>query len=141
MALAGAADLPERQRTLERTLVWSYELLGPTEQTLFRRAAVFSGGWTLEAAESVCADDSVSSDSVLDVLGRLVDTSLVEVNESNDEARYRFLQIVHDYATERLAESGELTPKLSLRRRVIVDRYADVIDAMYAEGDVGTLAP
>jgi predicted ATPase len=107
LQMSGPLDLPARQRTLLRTLAWSHELLEPAEQTVFRRLAVFAGGWTLEAAEVLCADDGVAEDAVLDVLGRLVDKSFVEINRADPSARYRLLQIVGDYARQKLEESGE----------------------------------
>ncbi len=69
LLLGGAADLPGRQQTLQRTLAWSYDLLEPVEQTLLRRLAVFAGGWTLEAAEEVCAGYALTEDAILDLLG------------------------------------------------------------------------
>jgi hypothetical protein len=72
----GRASLP-RQQTLRATIDWSYELLAPPERTLFGRLAVFVGGWTLDAAEQVCAGRELARGQVLDVLGRLVDRSLV----------------------------------------------------------------
>ncbi|HEV8637512.1 MAG TPA: helix-turn-helix domain-containing protein, partial [Chloroflexota bacterium] len=72
----GAADLPERQQTLRRTLDWSHDLLGPAEQILLRRLAVFAGGWTLDAAEAVCGGADLAADDVLERLGVLVDNTL-----------------------------------------------------------------
>jgi predicted ATPase len=109
LQMSGPPDLPERQRTLQHTLAWSHELLDVAEQTVFRRLAVFAGGWTLEAAEAVCAGGVVADDDVLDVLGRLVDKSLVEINRAEPSSRYRLLEIVRDYAIEKLQESGELS--------------------------------
>src|SRR5258708_16782205 len=74
----GSADLPERQRTLRNTLVWSYELLDEAERTLFSRLSVFIGGWTLDAAEVVCSGGALPSADVLDVLGSLTDKILVQ---------------------------------------------------------------
>jgi predicted ATPase/transcriptional regulator with XRE-family HTH domain len=107
LQMSGPPDLPERQRTLLGTLAWSHELLDPAEQTVFRRLAVFEGGWTLEAAEAVLPAGAVTEDDVLDVLGRLVDASLVEINRAEPTSRYRLLEIVRDYAREKLEESGE----------------------------------
>ena len=77
--------------------------------SLFRRLAVFAGGWTLEAAEAVVGGDGIDAGDVLDLLGRLVDRSLVQVEEDGaaDEARYRLLETVRQYAAERLRASGE----------------------------------
>jgi predicted ATPase len=101
-------DLPERQRTLRATLDWSHALLSREEQALFRRLSVFSGGVTLEAAESVGASGPDSGE-VLDPLGRLVEQSLVALDASfeGEEARYRMLAPVGQYALERLKGSGE----------------------------------
>jgi predicted ATPase len=108
LQMSGPPDLPARQRTLEATLAWSHELLEPDERTLLRRLAVFAGGWTLESAEAVCAGDAVADDAVLDVLGQLVDKSLVEIDRADHNARYRLLEIVREFASEKLAQSGEL---------------------------------
>jgi predicted ATPase/transcriptional regulator with XRE-family HTH domain len=104
----GAPDRPVRQQTLHQTLAWSYDLLGPAEQALFRRLAVFAGGWTLEAAEAVCAFDVIAEDAVLDLLGQLVNQSLVTVHPASPGPRYRLLETVRHYATERLEQVGEL---------------------------------
>ena len=93
---AGRRDLPERQRTLRATIAWSYDLLSPEEQQLFRRLAVFVGGWTVEAAEEVC-------DADLDTLGSLVDKSLVLAADE----RFTMLETIREFAAERLVESGE----------------------------------
>jgi predicted ATPase len=105
----GARDLPERQRTMRSTLDWSYELLGAAEKDLFARSSVFAGGFTLEAAEAVCAGGVVSGAEVLATLGSLVEQSLIlaEANEEDDELRYRMLEPVRQYALEKLEEGGE----------------------------------
>lgn len=107
--LAGSAKtrLP-RQRTLAATLDWSYRLLDPDEQTLFRRVSVFTGGFTLDAAEAVCADGDGLE--VLDLLDSLIDRSLVLPSYDADRGtRYRLLEPVRQYAQERLADSGGST--------------------------------
>jgi non-specific serine/threonine protein kinase len=97
-----------RHRTLWATLDWSYELLSEPERALFRRLAVFAGGWTLESAESVCGGGGVGEFSeLLGHLKRLVDTSLAQVQDRGGHARYRFLEPVRAYAAERLAASQE----------------------------------
>lgn len=101
----GARDAPARQKTLERTMEWSYDLLGPEEQLLFRRLAVFSGGCTPEAAESVAGEPD---DDTLGTLEALVDKNLVRLMEGDDgEARLMMLETVREYALERLSSSGE----------------------------------
>jgi predicted ATPase/transcriptional regulator with XRE-family HTH domain len=103
----GARDLPERQRTMEATIRWSYELLGPEEQELFRRISVFASGFWLEAAEAVGAGEDTSGGQVLEVLSSLVEQSLVNVEASpGEEVRYRMLEPVRQYAL-RLLEDEE----------------------------------
>ena len=104
--LLKAADrtAPDRQRTLEAAVDWSYELLAPQEKSLLARLAVFAGGWTLEAAEHVGAGADLEPWEILDVHGNLVDKSLVG---TADDERYRLLETVRMYAGARLAASGE----------------------------------
>jgi predicted ATPase len=99
----GARDLPERQRTLEATIDWSYDLLPEEEQRLFRRLAVFSGGCTLEAAEEI-------TDAELDTLQSLIDKSLLR----HSYERYWMLESIREYAVEHLEEAGEAN---DLRKR------------------------
>jgi predicted ATPase/DNA-binding CsgD family transcriptional regulator len=97
-----------RHRTLRTTIDWSHDLLSDEEQVLFRRLSVFAGGWTLEAAEEVCAGEDIEKEEVLDLLTHLTDKSLVLVSVSDgEEARYRFLETVRHYAREKLKGSGE----------------------------------
>jgi predicted ATPase/DNA-binding CsgD family transcriptional regulator len=106
---AGDRTRAPRQRTLRAALEWGYELLGEGEQELFGRLSVFAGGWDLEAAEVVGAAGGVSSGDVLDLLGRLVDQSLVvaETETADGTRRYRMLEPIRQYAVERLVEDGE----------------------------------
>jgi predicted ATPase len=103
----GARAVPPRQQTLQATIDWSYDLLSETERALLRRLAVFAGGWTLEAAESVCTGVSVEAAAILDLLTSLVDKSLVLAETQRGEARYRLLETVRQYGWDRLVESGE----------------------------------
>jgi predicted ATPase/class 3 adenylate cyclase len=96
-----------RQQTLRATIDWSYNLLSETERVLLRRLSVFVGGWTLEAAESVCADGGVEAASILDLLTALVDKSLMSAETQRGEARYRLLETVRQYAHDRLVEADE----------------------------------
>jgi non-specific serine/threonine protein kinase len=104
---SGSRTAASRQQTLQATLDWSHALLTDPEQALFRRLAAFAGGWDLEAAEAVCAGDRVGRDDVLELLGRLVDKSLVLEEEQGGAARYRLLEPVRQYARQRLGRSGE----------------------------------
>ncbi len=97
MLAAGARDLPERQQTMRATVGWSYGLLSPEEQAVFRRLSVFAGGWTLEAAEAVGGGEDFYTP-----LGRLVEHSLVVAEMDNEEARYRMLEPIRQYALEQL---------------------------------------
>ncbi|QDP96010.1 gas vesicle protein GvpC [Microlunatus elymi] len=96
---------PQRHRTLRDTLAWSYDLLSSAEQDLFRRICVFGGQFDLDAATSVAAGSD--AENVVDLLGRLVDKSLVQVSRSRGAARYRLLSTVRDYGRRRLSESGD----------------------------------
>jgi len=89
-----------RHRTLHATMDWSYELLSEQERILFRRLSVFSGGFTLKAAESVCAGEHLERNEVLDLLSHLVDKSLVMVRENGGQTRYRLLETVRQYGRE-----------------------------------------
>jgi predicted ATPase/DNA-binding SARP family transcriptional activator len=102
----GDATLP-RQRTMRALVDWSFDLLPQTERALFRRLAVFSGGWTLEAAERVCEGPPLEAAAILEALGALVDKSLVTVEPGYAGRRYRMLESIRAYALERLEESGE----------------------------------
>ncbi|ANP51537.1 putative ATPase/DNA-binding SARP family transcriptional activator [Streptomyces griseochromogenes] len=95
-----------RQETLLATLEWSHRLLDDEERRLFRRLAVFAGGFSLAATEEVCADGPQDT-SVLDLLGRLAEKSLVWVEPRQDEVRYRLLETIRQYAAERLRDAGE----------------------------------
>ena len=104
----GSRDLPERQQTLRSAIAWSYELLSPAEQKLFRRLSVFVSGCTLEAVEAVCDPSGDLQTDLLDAVASLNDKSLLLQSEQPDgEARFRMLETIREYALERLAEVGE----------------------------------
>jgi predicted ATPase/DNA-binding CsgD family transcriptional regulator len=103
---SGARTAPERQQTMAATIDWSHRLLSEDEARLFRRLAVFQGGFTIEAAQAVCAE---AGDRSLGLLSRLVKKSMVVAERLHDgSTRYRLLESHHDFAGERLKESGEL---------------------------------
>ncbi len=120
----GSRTAPTRQQTLRAMIDWSYDLLSAPERTLLRRLAVFSGGWTLEAAERVCPGEGLGEGDVLDVLAHLVDKSLVIYEEPEGSARYRLLETVRQYASERLRQAGD-GPAL---RRAHLDYYLELAE-------------
>ena len=105
---AGARDLPQRQRSLRTAIEWSYGLLEPDEATLFRRLAVFHNGVTLEAGEAVTLPSDAVETDTLSLISSLLDKSLLRQVEGAGQApRYLMLETIHDYAWEKLDESGE----------------------------------
>jgi predicted ATPase/DNA-binding SARP family transcriptional activator len=117
---AGRRTALTRQQTLEATLDWSYQLLDDEERTLFRRLGVFAGSFAVEAVEAVC-------DGKLDVLGGLIDKSLVVVEDQDDVACYRLLDTVRHYARERLTQAGERR-SLEARHRAHYVRLAEELE-------------
>lgn len=105
---------PERHRTMRAALEWSHDLLPEPEKVLFRRLGAFGGQPSIEACESVCAGGSLERPAILALLARLVDKSLVAVDDRGGSAAYRLLEPVRHFARERLEESGELD---RIRRR------------------------
>ena len=106
----GSRTALPRQQTLRALIDWSYSLLSEPERVLLRRLAVFAGGWSLEAAEAVCAGrraDGILPSDVLELLTHLVDKSLVVAEERAGSARYRMLETIRQYAREKLLESSE----------------------------------
>ncbi|HLY66843.1 MAG TPA: BTAD domain-containing putative transcriptional regulator, partial [Chloroflexota bacterium] len=100
----GDATASKRQQTLQASIDWSYALLNEQERLLLCRLSAFADGWTLEAAEAVCAGDGIEEGEVLDRLASLIDKSLVVFEERSDRARYRLLETIRQYSRERLAE-------------------------------------
>ena len=106
--VASARDAPDRHQTMRAAIRWSYDLLTPPEQRLLRRLSVFAGGWGLQAAEGICAEDEPEAPDVLPLLGRLIESSLVVAHRRPDgEMRYRLLETVREYAAEQLRAAGE----------------------------------
>ena len=107
----GARDLPTRQQTLRATIAWSYNLLDPGIQPLFRRLAVFQGGWTLEALAAVCNVDGTLPGDGLDAVDTLLGSSLLEPQGGRDHPpRFTMLQTIREYAQDALVRSGEEAP-------------------------------
>jgi predicted ATPase/DNA-binding SARP family transcriptional activator len=107
---SGSRDLPDRQQTLRATIAWSYDLLEPDIQKLFRALAVFAPGWTLEATGAVCPDGV----DVLDGLTVLVESNLLEQYETDGKSRFRMLETIREYGLEQLEAAGE-TEEISRR--------------------------
>ena len=124
----GPRDLPERHQTLYATIDWSYRLLDPGQQALLRRLAVFADGWTVAAAEAVCAgllDTGASSVHVLDGLAALLDGSLiVEATNAAGEPRCTMLETIREYAYAELVANGELAGAQELHAGYYVDLAA-----------------
>lgn len=115
LLVGGPRDLPARQRTLRQTIAWSHDLLAPEEQRLLARLSVFVGGFRLEEAEEVCGPPGELGIGVFDGLTSLVDNSLVTSSAGvSAELRFSMLETIRDFASERLADSGE---EDELRRR------------------------
>ncbi|MGE5265064.1 MAG: ATP-binding protein, partial [Acidobacteriota bacterium] len=111
---SGVRTASPRQQNLRALINWSYDLLSDAERILFRRLAIFAGGWTLESAEAVCAgkpDPDSPCDlemfDILDLLSHLVDKSLVVAEPQDGIERFRFLETIRQYSQERMVESGE----------------------------------
>lgn len=97
-----------RHYSMNETIHWSYELLDPLEKLLFCRLGVFTGGFSLEAATFVCSDERLEESNIVDLLGKLIDKSLVvRMTGQHSDTRYRLLESIRQYAAEKLFESGE----------------------------------
>jgi tetratricopeptide (TPR) repeat protein len=104
----GSRVLLERQQTLRALVGWSYDLLQENERIFFDRLSVFVGGFDLAAAEAICGADPLDSDDVIDLLASLVEKSLVMVEQTDGETRYRLLETIGDYARERLMKRDDV---------------------------------
>ena len=133
----GSRTALPRQQTLRAMIDWSYSLLSEEEKTLFRRLAVFVGGWTLEAAEAVCANignDNIRPHDVLDLLTRLVDKSLVFNEESADELRYHRLETIRQYSREKFFETDEVETVRKHHLDFLV-QFAELVDKKLKSSD------
>jgi predicted ATPase/transcriptional regulator with XRE-family HTH domain len=130
----GPRDAPARQRTIRDAIAWSHDLLTPDQQALFRRLAVFAGGFTLEAATAIAADGAEGQDpqaDILEGLSSLLDQSLLRPGATpaaDAEARFVLLETVREYGLERLEEAGET----AATRRAHADYWLGVVEAARA---------
>ena len=129
----GARTAVRRQQTLRASVDWSHALLTEPERVLFRRLAVFMGGFDLDAAQAVAAGSDVERYQVLDLLTLLVDKSLVVAESTSGPTRYRLLETIRQYALEKLGESGE-SDAVRTRHR---DHYAAMAAPLDAPASTG----
>ena len=129
----GMRTAVRRQQTLRASVDWSHALLTDVECVIFRRLAVFRGGFHLDAAETVAADDYVQPHQVLDQLTLLVDKSLVVSENTSGATRYRLLETVRQYALEKLGDSGE-SDAVRLRHRDYYTHLATLVDQSLSAG-------
>ncbi|HZQ05139.1 MAG TPA: tetratricopeptide repeat protein, partial [Anaerolineae bacterium] len=104
---SGSRTVLPRHQTLQAAVEWGYDLLSEPARVLLQRLSVFAGGWTLEAAEQVCAGDGIEQFDVMDLMMHVVDKSLVVVDQQERAARYRFLDTIRHFAREKLYASGK----------------------------------
>src|SRR6266446_950637 len=123
----GSRTALPRHRTLRSLIDWSYELLRDDEKTMLQHVSVFAGGWTLDAAEEVCANDVVGKNEVRGLLSSLVDKSLVVPEQEDAQTRYRLLETVRQYARDRLEDTGG--------RAAVRVRHRDYYLALAEEAD------
>ena len=124
MLAGGRRGAVERHQTLRAAIDWSYDLLDEPERRLLARLAVFSGGFTVEAAETVCAGDGIDRDLVFEHVANLVSRSLVVAEEHGTHTRYRLLETIRQYGEERLEETRE-TDALQARHAEYFTAYAE----------------
>ncbi|GMV60551.1 MAG: hypothetical protein AMXMBFR72_36380 [Betaproteobacteria bacterium] len=129
---AGARLALRRHQTLRAALEWSHGLLSADEQIVFRRLGVFVGGWTLEAAQQLAADDRIDAWAVLEHLGALVDKSMV-VAQGESEPRYSLLETTRAFALEKLAQAGETEALVQRHAQVALDSFERTDDERFGE--------
>jgi predicted ATPase/class 3 adenylate cyclase len=127
-----------RQQTLRALIDWSHDLLDPPERALFRRLAVFSGGWTLDAAEAVVIGGEIDANDVLELMSNLVEKSLVVLETGGN--RYGMLDTVRDYARECLAAAGEAVAVASAHARFFLMISEQAHQRLFAEQQSTTLS-
>jgi predicted ATPase/DNA-binding SARP family transcriptional activator len=131
-----AQDVPSRQRTLRTTIAWSYDLLAPQEQLLFRRLSVFAGGWPLEATEAMASiNGEATAIDAVETLSRLIDQNLIQTRQAPDDAelRYVMLETIREFAVEQLAAGDEERP--------VRERHAAWVTDFTLEASRGLFGP
>jgi predicted ATPase/DNA-binding CsgD family transcriptional regulator len=123
-----------RHQTLAASIAWSHDLLDDTERSVFRRLAVFAGGFTLDAACAVCACGHIDAASVFDAVGRLVDKSLIAVDEIDGDGRYRLLETIRRFASDRLVEAAEQADVSDRHYQYFVE-FAETVEHGFIYGD------
>jgi predicted ATPase len=132
LANGGPRDVPERQRTLRATIAWSYDLLGPEEQMLFTCLGVFAGGFTEDAARTVCGRIGQFENDVSEGLESLVEQSLIRrLWGDSDEPRYEMLETIREYALEKLDASGDA----EAASRAASEYYTSLAERAELEGE------
>ncbi len=127
----GKRTVLPRQQTLRAMIDWSYDLLNENEKLLFRRLSVFKGGWTLEAAEEICSDESLDSYEVIDILTGLLDKSLITSKEETENMRFGMLESIRQYAKEMAGDNIGIKEKHSEYYRKLID----TTDILEGNGD------
>ena len=132
----GSRNAMPRQQTLQATVDWSFGLLTSHERETVTRLSVFAGGFDLEAAEAICASAEVDALDVLDLLGSLVDKSLVVADHSHQTVRYRLLETIRQYSAQELLRAAGEAEVIRIR-----DRHARYYLAMAKAGGPATTGP
>jgi non-specific serine/threonine protein kinase len=130
---AGARNAPARQQTLRALIDWSWDLCSPQERVLWSRLSVFSGGLELDAAEHVCADETLPADAILDLIASLVDKSIICRAGCGPRVRYKMLEVIREYGVARLAEAGE--------QQAVARRHCDWFAELAAYNDAHWASP
>jgi predicted ATPase/DNA-binding XRE family transcriptional regulator len=115
-----------RHQTLQAAIDWSYDLLSPTEKSVFQRLSVFVNGWTLDAAAAICVDANITSEDVLNVLNHLTNKSLIITEKRSKAMHYRMLEAMRQYANKKLIEAGE---NVTFRNRHL-EYFLDLVETV-----------
>ena len=133
LLVGGRRRSERRHQTLQAALDWSYDLLDGPSRALFRRLAVFPNRFNLGAVEGVCGEVPVQAGDVLELLGSLVDRSFVTLDESDGEMRYRLLETVREYASQKLEEAGERSITRARHLQWFAIGAVDVAEKLFSE--------